>query len=326
MEVLKVENLHVSFQTKKGRKIAVDGVGFDVKKGEIFGLVGESGCGKSVTSMSILKLVAPPGKITEGKIEVDGVDVLQLSDKQMQKRIRGSKISMIFQEPMTSLNPLITIGEQISETLRVHKGMSKADAKAEAIRQLKNVGIPMPERHYDSYPHSLSGGMRQRVMIAIAMACHPEILIADEPTTALDVTIQAQILELMKKVRDETGTAIVLITHDLGVVANMCDRVAVMYCGKIVEEGKTEEILMHPRHPYTIGLIASIPTINGSDKMLHNIKGTVPQVYEGAKGCHFANRCEECMERCMEHFPELHEISAGHKVACHLYEVTRHEG
>ena len=325
MEVLKIENLHVSFRTKKGNKIAVDGVGFAVKKGEIFGLVGESGCGKSVTSMSILNLIVPPGKITDGRIEVDGIDVLKLSDKQMQKQIRGSRVSMIFQDPMTSLNPLIPIGEQISETLRVHKGISRQQAKEEAIRQLRNVGIPMPEKRYDSYPHSLSGGMRQRVMIAIAMACEPELLIADEPTTALDVTIQAQILELMKRVRNETGTAIVLITHDLGVVANMCDRVAVMYCGKIVEEGRTEDILSHPEHPYTKGLIASIPGIRGSEKMLYNIRGTVPQVYEGTKGCYFANRCDECMERCREESPKFHEIGGGHQVACHLYEVTGHE-
>ena len=318
MDVLKVENLHVGFQTHKGNKIAVDGVSFHVKKGEIFGLVGESGCGKSVTSMSILKLISPPGKITEGMIEVNGQDILNLSEKQMQRDIRGSKISMVFQEPMTSLNPLITVGEQIAETLRVHKGLSGSEAKAEAIRQLKNVGIPMAEKHYNSYPHSMSGGMRQRVMIAIAMACEPELLIADEPTTALDVTIQAQILDLMKKVRDKTGTSILLITHDLGVVNSMCDRVAVMYCGRIVEEGKTEDILKDPRHPYTKGLIASIPSMNGEGKTLHNIRGTVPQIYEGAKGCYFSNRCDVCAGKCAEIKPELQKVSDHHKVACHL--------
>ena len=325
MDILKINNLHVCFQTKKGKKIAVDGVSFSVKKGEIFGLVGESGCGKSVTAMSVLKLISPPGKITEGRIEVAGEDVLQFSEKEMQNKIRGSRISMVFQDPMTSLNPLITIGEQISETLCVHRGLSKSEARAEAIRQLKNVGFPMAEKHYDSYPHSLSGGMRQRVMIAIAMACKPEILIADEPTTALDVTIQAQILDLMKTVRDETSTAIVLITHDLGVVANMCDRVAVMYCGRIVEEGNTAFILKNPQHPYTKGLIASIPGIRGGDKCLYNIPGTVPQVYEGTKGCYFANRCEVCLKKCKEEAPILHNISEGHKAACHLYEVTQHE-
>lgn len=325
LEALRVENLHVCFQTKRGNKLAVDGVSFSVKKGEIFGLVGESGCGKSVTSMSILKLISSPGRITEGKIEIDGEDILKLPEKQMQKRIRGSKISMIFQEPMTSLNPLITIGEQISETLRVHKGMSKEQARKEAVQQLRNVGIPTAEKHYNSYPHSLSGGMRQRVMIAIAMACEPEILIADEPTTALDVTIQAQILELMKKVRDETGTAVVLITHDLGVVANMCDHVAVMYCGRIVEEGTTEQILKNPQHPYTKGLIASIPSISGEGTTLHNIRGTVPQVYEGMKGCYFANRCDYCIDKCKKESPLLHSISAGQRVACHLYEGTQHE-
>ena len=318
MEALKVENLHVCFQTKRGNKIAVDGVSFSVKPGEIFGLVGESGCGKSVTSMSILKLIAPPGKITEGRIEVAGDNLLSFSENQMQKKIRGSRISMIFQEPMTSLNPLIPIGEQIAETLRVHKGLSLAEARGESIRQLKKVGIPMAERRYNSYPHSLSGGMRQRVMIAIAMACEPDILIADEPTTALDVTIQAQILELMKKVRDDMGTAIILITHDLGVVANMCDRVAVMYCGKIVEEGKTEDILNAPKHPYTKGLIASIPRITGNEKMLHNIRGTVPQIYEGAKGCYFLNRCNYCTEKCGEETPELYSISGEHRAACFL--------
>ena len=319
MDALNVEDLHVCFRTQKGKKIAVDGVNFTVRPGEIFGLVGESGCGKSVTSMSVLKLISPPGKITAGKIEVDGENITGLSEKQMQKKIRGSKVSMIFQEPMTSLNPLITIGEQITETIRVHKKISKAEAKKEAIKQLQNVGIPMPEKHYASYPHSLSGGMRQRVMIAIAMACEPKILIADEPTTALDVTIQAQILDLMKKVRDDTGTSIVLITHDLGVVANMCDRVAVMYCGKIVEEGKTEEILQNPKHPYTKGLIASIPSITSKAKMLHSIRGTVPQVYEGMGGCFFSNRCDNCMERCRNDMPELQSISESHRAACHLY-------
>ena len=319
MDALNIENLHVSFQTGKGNKLAVDGISFTVGQGEIFGLVGESGCGKSVSSMSILRLISPPGKITKGSIQVGGIDILSLSEKEMQEIIRGSKVSMIFQEPMTSLNPLITIGEQIAETLRVHKGYSKKQAKEEAIRQLKNVGIPMPEKHYSSYPHALSGGMRQRVMIAIAMACEPELLIADEPTTALDVTIQAQILELMKKVRAETKTAILLITHDLGVVADMCDRVAVMYCGRIVEEGLTKEILHHPQHPYTKGLIASIPSIDGKDILLHNIQGTVPQIYEGAVGCYFANRCEQCVEKCMHEAPVLENIGASHKVACHQY-------
>ena len=303
----------------------MDGAGFSVKKGEIFGLVGESGCGKSVLSMSILKLVSPPGKITGGRIEIDGRNILELSEKQMQKEIRGSKISMIFQEPMTSLNPLITVGEQIAETLRVHRNLTRAQAREEGIRQLRAVGIPMPEKHFNSYPHALSGGMRQRVMIAIAMACEPDILIADEPTTALDVTIQAQILDLMKQVRDRTGTAIVLITHDLGVVANMCDRVAVMYCGRIVEEGSTGEILRHPMHPYTQGLIASIPSISGGEKTLHNIPGTVPQVYEGARGCYFANRCGRCTERCRQTAPALQSVSDSHKAACHLFEVTENE-
>ena len=319
MDALRVEDLHVCFQTKKGNKIAVDGVSFSVKSGEVFGLVGESGCGKSVTSMSILKLIEPPGKIVRGNIVVNGEDITGYSEKQMQKKIRGSKISMIFQEPMTSLNPLITIGEQISETIRVHRRLSKAEARTEAIKQLRNVGIPMAEKHYDSFPHSLSGGMRQRVMIAIAIACNPEILIADEPTTALDVTIQAQILELMKQVKNETGTSVILITHDLGVVANMCDRVAVMYCGKIVEEGKTEDILNNPQHPYTKGLIASVPDISEEKETLYNIRGTVPQIYEGIKGCSFFNRCDNCMKKCKDETPELYVLNDYHKVACHLY-------
>lgn len=320
MDALRIDNLQVCFQTQNGKKLAVDGISFNVKQGEIFGLVGESGCGKSVTSMSVMRLIAYPGKITNGKIEIEGTDILSLDEKEMQNRVRGSIISMIFQDPMTSLNPLITIGEQIAEILRVHKGMSKKEAKAAAIEQLRSVGIPKPEERYNNYPHSLSGGMRQRVMIAIAMACEPRVLIADEPTTALDVTIQAQILELMKKVRDETNTAIVLITHDLGVVANMCDRVAVMYCGKIVEEGPTKEILTNPQHPYTKGLIASIPDIHGKNKELYNIRGTVPSIYEGEDGCHFANRCDECTERCRKEAPQMCYVSDEHRVACHLKE------
>ena len=275
--------------------------------------------------MSIMKLISAPGKIIGGKIEVNGENILDYTEKQMQTKVRGSKISMIFQEPMTSLNPLITIGEQIAETIRVHKGISKTEAKKETIKALSNVGIPTPEKHYDAYPHSLSGGMRQRVMIAIAMACEPNILIADEPTTALDVTIQAQILDLMKKVRDKTGTTIILITHDLGVVANMCDQVAVMYCGKIVEEGLAKVILNHPKHPYTKGLIASIPNFASNGTDLYNIRGTVPQIYEGVKGCYFANRCECCMNKCKEETPILHDIAENHKVACHLFEVAQHE-
>ena len=320
MEALRIEDLHVSFDTRIGNKIAVDGVSFAVNQGEIFGLVGESGCGKSVTSMAVLKLITSPGRITSGRILVGGEDIMKYPEKRMQKDVRGSRISMIFQDPMTSLNPLIPVGEQIAETLIIHKGLSRHVAREEAIRQLKNVGIPMAEKHYSSYPHSLSGGMRQRVMIAIAMACEPDILIADEPTTALDVTIQAQILELMKDVRDRTGTAIILITHDLGIVANMCDRVAVMYCGRIVEQGETRDILKNPGHPYTRGLIASIPSITGTETMLHNIRGAVPQVYEGTSGCYFANRCDFCTLMCLEHAPELRETSRGHGVACYYHE------
>lgn len=324
-KVLKIKNLKVCFETNKGMKKAVDGVSFDVEKGEIFGIVGESGCGKSVTSMSILKLVSSSGKIIDGEILVDGIDVLKLSENEIQSKIRGSKVSMIFQDPMTSLNPLLTIGEQISETLRIHKGLNKNEAKRESFELLKKVGIPNVEKSYESYPHSLSGGMRQRVMIAIAISCNPEILIADEPTTALDVTIQRQILNLMKEIRDNTGTSIVLITHDLGVIANMCDRVAVMYCGKIVELGKTEEILKNPMHPYTKGLIASIPDINQRKDELYNIKGTVPQIYEDTEGCYFLNRCETCSKQCNLKTPKLIEITNNHYVACHEVGVNNEE-
>lgn len=319
-KVLEINNLHIQFPTKKGIKKAVDGVSFAVNKGEIFGLVGESGCGKSVTSMAILKLISAPGRITEGEVFVDGENVVALDEDVMQTAIRGSKVSMIFQEPMTSLNPLIPIGEQIAETLRTHKKISKKDAKREALELLKMVGIPAAEKNYKSYPHNLSGGMRQRVMIAIALSCEPELMIADEPTTALDVTIQAQILDLMKKLKNETGTAIIMITHDLGVVANMCDRVAVMYCGRIVEEGSTEEILKNPKHPYTKGLIAAIPQISVSVDELYNIKGTVPQIYDDAKGCYFSNRCEFCMQKCREITPQESMVNDSHKVSCHLYE------
>lgn len=316
-EILRVEDLQICFHTKRGKKIAVDGISFCINEGEVFGIVGESGCGKSVTSMSILKLIGSPGEITRGNVYLDGEDVLSLNEKDMQKRIRGSKVSMIFQDPMTSLNPLITIGEQISETIRVHSHISKKDAKQEAINILKQVGIPHAEERYNSYPHSLSGGMRQRVMIAIAMSCKPLLLIADEPTTALDVTIQAQILDLMKKLRKETNTAIMMITHDLGVVANICDKVAVMYCGKIVELGSVDDILHHPVHPYTKGLIASIPDIRNDRKELFSIRGTVPQIYEGSQGCYFSSRCDYCQSQCKESCPSMREVARGHFAACH---------
>jgi len=318
-KVLEIKNLETHFFSSRGVAKAVDRVSYHVNKGEILGVVGESGCGKSVTSLSILQLVAsPPGKIVGGEIIFDGEDLLKLSKNEMQKRIRGNRISMIFQEPMTSLNPLFTVGQQLMEPLMLHRGMDKKQARAEAIRMLGLVGIPMPERRFKQYPHSMSGGMRQRVMIAMALCCNPEVLIADEPTTALDVTIQAQILDLMKKLRDELGTSIIMITHDLGVVAEMCDRAVVMYCGSIVEEGTVEEIFKNPQHPYTQGLLASIPKLSDENAELYNIKGTVPNLTKLPQGCRFAERCEHCTEQCKQFRPGLTELTETHKVRCFL--------
>lgn len=325
-EILKINDLHVSFPTHYGTNIAVDGVNLSVKKGEIFGIVGESGCGKSMTALSVMRLLSASGRITGGEIFIDGENILTLSEKQMQRRIRGKKAAMIFQEPMTSLNPLVTVGEQIAEVLRTHKGMKKKEAKAEAIRFLSLAGIPEPEKRAEVYPHQMSGGMRQRVMIAIAMCCKPDILIADEPTTALDVTVQAQILNLMRSLRNETGTAIVMITHDLGVIADICDRVAVMYCGCVVEEGSVEDVLRHPRHPYTKGLIASVPKMDGAVKYLHNIPGTVPQLHHLPRGCRFADRCPQCTEACREKMPEVTLVDSSHSVRCFACEEESHEG
>ena len=318
-KVLEIKNLETHFFSSRGVAKAVDRVSYHLNKGEILGIVGESGCGKSVTSLSILQLVAsPPGKIVGGEIIFDGEDLLKLSPKEMQKRIRGNRISMIFQEPMTSLNPLFTVGQQLMEPLMLHRGMDKKQAKEEAINMLKLVGIPMPERRFAQYPHSMSGGMRQRVMIAMALCCNPEVLIADEPTTALDVTIQAQVLDLMKKLRDELGTSIIMITHDLGVVAEMCDRAIVMYCGSAVEEGTVEEIFKNPQHPYTQGLLASIPKLTDENAELYNIKGTVPNLTKLPQGCRFADRCEHCTEQCRNYRPGLTDLTETHKVRCFL--------
>lgn len=319
-QILNIQDLRVIFRNRKGENIAVDGINFSVNKGEIFGIVGESGCGKSMTALSALRLISHPGKIAHGTIQVDGVDIMKLSEKQMQKSIRGDKVAMIFQEPMTSLNPLFTIGEQICESLRIHQNLCKEEARKKAIELLRQVGIPMPERRIDEYPHTLSGGMRQRIMIAIAICCKPQLLIADEPTTALDVTIQAQILKLMKNLRDQEGMAVLLISHDLGVIANMCDRIAVMYCGTIVEEGTTRQVLRNPLHPYTKGLIGSIPKITGQEKYLYNIPGTVPKIIGGASGCRFADRCEHCTERCRQLTPTKTVVEDEHAVSCLLYE------
>jgi oligopeptide/dipeptide ABC transporter ATP-binding protein len=320
--LLEVKGLRTSFYTRDGAVRAVDGIDFTVDRGEIMGLVGESGCGKSVTSLSILRLVARPGRIEAGEVLFDGRDLLKLSDDEMRK-IRGDRISMIFQQPTSSLNPVWDVGRQIEEVLRIHRGMKGTVARSRATELLKMVGIPDPERRLKNFPHEMSGGMAQRVMIAMALACEPELLIADEPTTALDVTIQAQILDLMRNLRDETGTAIVLITHDLGVVAEMCDRVAVMYAGEIVEHTDVVSLYRDPHHPYTRGLIGSIPVVGAIVDELAVIPGNVPNLVDLPKGCRFAPRCvarvEEDVAIATEVHPELLPVREGHEVRCWLY-------
>ncbi|TCW40488.1 oligopeptide transport system ATP-binding protein [Laceyella sacchari] len=318
-KILEVKDLHVSFKTYKGEVKAVRGVDFHLDKGETIAIVGESGCGKSVTSQTIMRLIPnPPGVIKQGEIIFEGTDLTKASEKQMEK-IRGSEISMIFQDPMTSLNPTLTIGTQIMEGLIKHQKLDKKTAREKAIEMLRLVGIPSPESRLDQYPHQFSGGMRQRAMIAIALACQPKVLIADEPTTALDVTIQAQIIDLMKALQEKTGTSIILITHDLGVVADIADRVVVMYAGKVVESGKLEEIFYQPKHPYTWGLLGSMPRLDLSrDQELLPIMGTPPNLLDPPKGCPFAARCQHAMSICTQEMPELDEVSSTHQVACWL--------
>ena len=320
--LLEVKGLRTSFYTRDGVVRAVDGIDFHVDRGEIMGLVGESGCGKSVTSLSIMRLVAKPGRIEGGQILFDGQDLLKLSSDQM-RRVRGERISMIFQQPQSSLNPVWDVGKQISEVLEIHRGLKGSAARSRALELLRMVGIPDPKRRLSAYPHEMSGGMAQRVMIAMALACEPELLIADEPTTALDVTIQAQILDLMRNLRDETGTAIVLITHDLGVVAEMCDRVAVMYAGEIVEQSDVTTLFRRPKHPYTQGLIASIPVVGQVQDALSTIPGNVPNLIDLPQGCRFAPRCLTRIERdvrlATEVHPELLPIAPGHDVRCWVY-------
>jgi peptide/nickel transport system ATP-binding protein len=320
--LLEVKGLRTSFYTRDGAVRAVDGIDFHVDRGEIMGLVGESGCGKSVTSLSIMRLVARPGKIEAGEIIFDGKDLLKVSDDDM-RRIRGDQISMIFQQPTSSLNPVWDVGKQIEEVLRIHRGMKGKAAHDRAEALLRMVGIPDPARRLKNFPHEMSGGMAQRVMIAMALACEPELLIADEPTTALDVTIQAQILDLMRNLRDETGTAIVLITHDLGVVAEMCDRVAVMYAGEIVEQTDVVSLFRRPLHPYTKGLIGSIPVVGAVQDELAVIPGAVPNLIDLPKGCRFAPRCaakiEEEVAIANEVHPLLRPVGQGHDVRCWLY-------
>jgi peptide/nickel transport system ATP-binding protein len=322
--LLRVEHLKTHFHTRDGVVRAVDGVSFDVRPGETLAVVGESGCGKSVTAMSILRLLPmPPARIVAGRIEFEGRNLLDLPEPEM-RRIRGNAIAMVFQEPMTSLNPVLTIGRQIAEALVLHRGLSENDATARAIQMLGRVHIPEAQRRVRQYPHELSGGMRQRVMIAMALACGPRLLIADEPTTALDVTIQAQILELMRELRDETGAAIILITHDLGVVAEMAHRVVVMYAGRKVEEAPIEELFSHPHHPYTRGLLGSMPHLGGSlgdaaegtVKRLVEIPGMVPSLKEEIPGCLFAPRCPSASERCRADVPPLALQGPRHWAAC----------
>jgi peptide/nickel transport system ATP-binding protein len=315
-KLLEIKGLKTYFYTDEGVVAAVDGVDISIRAGETVGIVGESGSGKSVTSLTAMRLT--PGKVVEGSITFDGKEILGLSEEEM-REIRGNEMAMIFQEPMTSLNPVFTIGDQIGEAVRIHRNYSKAQARARAVEMLKLVGIPRAEQIVDEYPHRLSGGMRQRVMIAMAMACDPKLLIADEPTTALDVTIQAQILDLMSELKASKGTAILLITHDLGVVAEMCDRVVVMYDGRVVEESDVVTLFTQPRHPYTQGLMKSMPTLDSEEKRLYSIKGSVPAQGSLRIGCSFAPRCEHAMAICREQSPPLQEIELGHFSRCFLH-------
>jgi len=320
--LLEIEGLQTHFFTQAGVVRAVDGVSYDVRGGEILGVVGESGCGKSVTALSVLRLVAnPPGRIVGGAIRFEGVNLLDLSESEMEA-IRGNDISMIFQEPMTSLNPLLTVGRQIGEAIVLHRRVSWREATDQALEMLRRVHIPEPERRLQAYPHQLSGGMRQRVMIAMALSCDPKLLIADEPTTALDVTIQAQILDLMRELQETLGTAIVLITHDMGVVAENADRVVVMYAGRKVEEASAKELFETPGHPYTKGLLASLPNLeiaahsNARRARLNEIKGMVPSLANLPQGCTFAARCGFATEECRAAYPPLEQQRPGHWIAC----------
>lgn len=315
---LVIENLHVCFTTFGGEVKAVRGVSFGLHKGETLAIVGESGCGKSVTSQSIMGLIpSPPGKITDGKILFKGKDLTKIKEKELRK-IRGSDISMIFQDPMTALNPTIKVGEQIMEGIRQHEKVSQAEARKKALEMLDLVGIPSPEARMKQYPHQFSGGMRQRIVIAMALVCEPEILIADEPTTALDVTIQAQILELFKEIQKRTGVSIILITHDLGVVAQVADRIAVMYAGKTVESGTRREIFYNPQHPYTRGLLNSVPRLDIVGAELIPINGSPPDLFSPPLGCPFAARCDFVMEVCERVYPDKTNLSREHHVDCWL--------
>ncbi len=320
--ILRVENLKTYFYTEDGVVKAVDGVTFDLYEGETLGIVGESGSGKSVTSLSIMRLLDEKGKIVDGKIIFKGKNLLELSEAEMRK-IRGNEIAMIFQEPMVALNPVYTIGDQIMEAIMLHQNVGESKAREIAIDLLRKVGIPEPEKRVDQYPHQLSGGMRQRAMIAMALSCRPSILIADEPTTALDVTIQAQILDLMKELQKEYGMALIMITHDMGVIAEMADRVVVMYAGRVVEYGEVHEIFKKPRHPYTYGLLSSIPRLDVEQEKLKSIPGTVPDPLSFPSGCKFHPRCEFAQERCKNEEPELVEVEPGHFSRCFFWEKLK---
>ncbi len=326
--LLEINNLQTHFPTRAGLVKAVDDVSFYIDEGELLGLVGESGCGKSITALSVMRLIAPPGKIVGGEIKFKGEELSKASENRM-RELRGNDMAMIFQDPMTSLNPVFTVGEQIAEAIRLHQNLNKKQAEQAAIAAMDEVAIPAPERRVKDYPHQLSGGMRQRIMIAMALACNPELLIADEPTTALDVTIQAQILELLDNLRKTRKLAVLLITHDLGVVAEVADRVCVMYTGKVVEESGVDEIFEKPKHPYTQGLLRSVPKMRGigqaKETRLSTIEGTVPSPTSLPEGCHFAPRCEFRMEKCTHGEIPLYQMHKDISVRCVLYEGKNSE-
>jgi oligopeptide transport system ATP-binding protein len=320
--LLEVRDLKTHFFTREGVVKAVDGVSYALEEGETLGLVGESGCGKSVSALSIMRLVPdPPGKTVGGEVIFDGQDLLKLPDAEI-RRVRGKQIAMVYQEPMTSLNPVLSIGRQLTEALELHLGMNKAQARTEAVRRLEQVGIPDPERRLRQFPHQFSGGMLQRVMIAIALSCNPKLIIADEPTTALDVTIQAQILDLMKSLSREYGVSLLIITHNLGVVARYADRVNIMYAGKIIERGTARDIYRHPSHPYTLGLLNSVPRLDlPRTEKLDPVEGQPPDLMNLPAGCAFRERCRFAIERCAEEMPLLRPVSAGHLSACFAAEA-----
>ncbi|MEW6212203.1 MAG: ABC transporter ATP-binding protein [Acidobacteriota bacterium] len=321
--LLDISDLEISFHTRDGVLKAVDGVSFQIQRGETLGLVGESGCGKSVTAFSILQLLPSPLARVKGSIRFDAEELLSLTDEEM-RRVRGRLVAMIFQEPMSSLNPIMTIGRQITEVIREHQKTSRREARLSAIDMLARVGLPSPEVRFDEYPHQMSGGMRQRAMIAMALVCRPRLLIADEPTTALDVTIQAQILDLLRHLQRELDMSVLLITHDLGVVAETCERVAVMYAGKIVEQAEVKDLFERPLHPYTRGLFRSLPSLAASSRMLEAIPGSVPSPLDFPSGCRFRTRCPMAEDRCKEE-PPLREVTQGHFAACHFAEYSESE-